>query len=720
MSSTSPFLRAAPQALTWDTRIMIPADQPSVAKLSLLGLDAHYRTGERDPVCGFYQPCLGAAICYARAVGYFRSSIFSIVGRPFVDFARRGGTARLVCSPSITEDDAQAIASGYISRDEAIAQAIDRDIQELLSDPALGSRTKLLATLIQCGSLDIRLAVRTNATGIYHEKIGIFTDAGGARVSFLGSANETWSAWHAQGNHESIEVFRDWVSSAEAERVQNHAEHFERLWRGMVIGVDTVAFPEAQRKKLLTTASFKLDDIDEGFVDEPPITTGGRRSPMPHQLAAIAAWEAAGRHGVFEHATGSGKTFTAITAIKKHLAQGQPAIVLVPSQLLLVQWRGEIEEDIPDATILMCGAGNIKWKTGGKLRAHTGPDLGMNRVVLSTMQTAATDAFIKGIHCGDHLMIVADEIHQIGSSFNSKALALKSGAALGLSATPIRYGDPVGTARIFDRFGPVLPPPITLQDAIKSGRLVNYEYHPHPVHLSEDEADAWKRLTKQISFELAKQKTDPHGKKGLSDKAKILLIQRSRIAKKARVKPGLAAGVICKAYKEGQRWLVYCEDSEQLEQTMDLLTQGGLNPVEYHTGMEGDRPAALEWFKSFGGVLVSIKCLDEGIDIPAVSHAFILASSQNPRQFIQRRGRVLRKSDGKYLAVIHDAIVVPVDAEAEGDQMSLLKAELIRALQFADAALNKGAGARLRSIALAMGLNIDQVEEIGFEEEDKE
>lgn len=169
--------------------------------------------------------------------------------------------------------------------------------------------------------------------------------------------NETWSAWHAQGNHESIEVFRDWVSSAEAERVQNHAEHFERLWRGMVIGVDTVAFPEAQRKKLLTTASFRLDDIDEGFVDEPQITIGGRRSPMPHQLAAIAAWEAAGRRGVFEHATGSGKTFTAITAIKKHLAQGQPVIVLVPSQLLLEQWRGEIEEEIPDATILMCGAG---------------------------------------------------------------------------------------------------------------------------------------------------------------------------------------------------------------------------------------------------------------------------------------------------------------------------------------------------------------------------
>lgn len=699
---------------------MIPAEQPSVAQFSTLGLDAHYRTGERDPVGGFYQPCLSAAIRYSRAVGYFRSSIFSIVGRPFLEFARRGGTARLVCSPSITEDDAQAIASGYLSRDEAIAQALDRDLQELLSEPALESRTKLLAILIECGSLDIRLAVRSNGTGIYHEKIGIFTDGVGERVSFIGSSNETWSAWHTQGNHESIEVFREWVSSAESERVQTHAAHFERLWDGLVIGVDTVAFPEAQRKKLLTTATNSLDDVDVDFPDEPIALASRRRSPMEHQLAAIAAWEAAGRHGVFEHATGSGKTFTAITAIKKHLATDQPAIVLVPSQLLLEQWRREIEEEIPDSTILMCGGGHTKWKTNGKLKAHTSPDLGMNRIVLSTMQTAATDTFINGVYGGEHLLIVADEIHQIGSPFNARAMAIQTGSALGLSATPIRYGDPEGTANIFKRFGPVLPPPITLQNAIDSGRLVNYEYHPHPVHLSEDEAARWKKLTKQISFELAKSKKAVNGNGGLTDKAKMLLIQRSRIAKKAQVKPGLAAGIICKDYEPGQRWLIYCEDSDQLAETMGLLTDGGLHPVEYHSGMEGDRPAALEWFTRFGGVLVSIKCLDEGIDIPAVSHAFILASSQNPRQFIQRRGRVLRKAGQKLLAVIHDAIVVPVDAENEPEQIALLKAEMIRALQFADAALNKGAGSRLRALALSMGIMIDEAPNAGIEDEGDE
>jgi superfamily II DNA or RNA helicase len=440
---------------------------------------------------------------------------------------------------------------------------------------------------------------------------------------------------------------------------------------------------------------------------------------MLHQANAIELWEKAGRRGVFEHATGSGKTFTAIEAIKKHLITGEPALVLVPSQLLHEQWKREILEEIPDASVLMAGSGHIKWKDRGRLRSQTSSGLGMNRVVVATMQTASTDTFINGLSQGDHLLIVADEIHQIGSPKNSIALSIRSGASLGLSATPIRYGDPEGTQRIFTRFGPVIPPAITLQDAIAAGRLVNYEYFPHPVHLSDEESELWKKLTKQISFELAKSKKKDSSA-GLTDKAKMLLIQRSRIAKKARVKTGLATNVIKKEFKEGQSWLIYCEDSDQLNEMLLKLRAEGLRPLEYHSNMSGDKVDALNWFKKFGGVLVSIKCLDEGVDIPAVSHAFILASSQNPRQFIQRRGRVLRKSAEKNIAVIHDAIVVPIDPESESEQISLLKAELIRALEFANSALNKGAGADLRRIALEMGIDPSPDGEAAIEEDQEE
>ena len=683
--------------------------------LSVLELSSHYRTGERDPVHGFYKPCLDSAVQYNRAVGYFRSSVFAIIGQPFLDFARRGGKARFVCSPSITEEDAQAIAAGYIQRDDAVEQAIARDIDALLSDPEAGHRAKLLATFVKFGALDIKVAVRSGGKGIYHEKIGVFDDGQGHQVSFLGSANETWSAWHADGNHESIEVFRSWLPADEV-RVKSHQKIFDLLWKGETPGVDTIDFPEAQHRKLLTAAAPGLDDPE---IDPPHVTGPRRRRLLPHQATAIELWEKAGRCGVFEHATGSGKTFTAIAAIKKHLATREPTIVLVPSQLLHEQWKREILEEIPDASVLMAGGGHVKWKARGRLRSHTSPGLGMNRVVLATMQTASTDAFINGITQGDHLLIVADEIHQIGSPKNSLALAIQSGASLGLSATPIRYGDPEGTQRIFDRFGPVIPPAITLQDAIASGRLVNYEYFPHPIHLSDDESALWKKITKQISFELAKAKKKD-GSGGLTDKAKMLLIQRSRVAKKARVKTGLATGVIMKEYQEGQSWLVYCEDSDQLDEMLSKLRDAGLQPLEYHSNMSGDKVEALNWFKKFGGVLVSIKCLDEGVDIPAVSHAFILASSQNPRQFIQRRGRVLRKSTGKDLAVIHDAIVVPVDPQSEGEQISLLKSELLRSLEFANSSLNSGAGADLRRIAIEMGIDPSREGEAAIEEDSEE
>ena len=151
---------------------------------------------------------------------------------------------------------------------------------------------------------------------------------------------------------------------------------------------------------------------------------------------------------------------------------------------------------------------------------------------------------------------------------------------------------------------------------------------------------------------------------------------------------------------------------------MGLIRVEGVNPIEYHTGMEGNRDATLDWFREFGGILVSIKCLDEGVDIPAVTHALILASSQNPRQFIQRRGRVLRKAPGKHLADIHDAIVVPVSMDDEPEQLSLLKSELLRAIEFSNSALNKSAGAELREIARKMGFDPEESGNDGMEEEE--
>jgi superfamily II DNA or RNA helicase len=196
-------------------------------------------------------------------------------------------------------------------------------------------------------------------------------------------------------------------------------------------------------------------------------------------------------------------------------------------------------------------------------------------------------------------------------------MELNAGARLGLSATPTRYGDADGTVRIFNYFGPIVPPPITLVDAIKAGRLVPYEYYPHAVHLTAGEAADWKQLTRAIQLEMSRAQTGETGKVSLTEKAKMLLIRRARIAKKASAKVQLAPDIVSKNFERGQSWLVYCEDSEQLANVMESLQKAGFEPVEYHSAMAGDRSATMSWFRSFGGILVSIRCLDEGVAHPA-------------------------------------------------------------------------------------------------------
>jgi superfamily II DNA or RNA helicase len=682
--------------------------------LSRLQFKTEYRSLKDDPAEEFYEPCLLTAASYKRAVGYFRSSVFLVVGSSILEFARRGGRISLICSPELTSEDIAGIAAGYAKRTEVIESHLVSHIDSLLSEKGTSYQTQVLATLIAVGALNIKVALRADRNGVYHEKIGIFKDNIGNAVSFKGSTNETWSGWHIEGNFESIEVFCSWRGGLEATRVENHERHFDNLWSGTDPDVEVFDFPERAIRHL-KKAAFK--DLDEATGGSPK--RAQKRRPEPHQTNALAEWEAAGRRGILEHATGSGKTFTAILAIRRQIEQENPALVVVPSRLLLEQWSDELKAEFPKATILLAGAGNDSWKSPNRLQGMTnsGHTPG-GRIVLATMQTASSERFRSSVKDGEHLLLVADEVHQIGSPENSKILEIDAGARLGLSATPIRYGDPDGTQKIFRYFGGVIPPPFTLTDAIKCGRLVPYEYYPHAITLTAEEADEWKAISHTISVEVAKQKDDEKGRGFPNERIKMLLIRRSRIAKKAARKVELARDVLRAEFHEGQHWLVYCEDSDQLAEVLRALRDDGLSPIEYHSAMTGSRDATMAWFRSFGGPLISIRCLDEGVDIPVVSHALILASSQNPRQFIQRRGRVLRKVPGKHLAVIHDAIVVPTSLDDEPEQTSLLKSEMLRSIEFAKGAINKMAGAELRNIAANLGISTDLAGDTGVEEDD--
>ena len=230
----------------------VHVEQSAAGGLSQLQFKTEYRSLKEDPVREFYVPCLRHAVVYKRAVGYFRSSVYVVVGQSFLDFAKRGGHICLICSPEFTAEDIDSIAAGYSKRDEIVERLLVSEIDRLLADTNTAYHARVLATLIATGALDIQVALRADRRGVYHEKIGIFRDSLDHRVSFKGSTNETWSGWHLEGNFESIEVFCSWRGGLEATRVRNHETHFDSLWSGTDPDVDVLSFPDRAVQHLKT------------------------------------------------------------------------------------------------------------------------------------------------------------------------------------------------------------------------------------------------------------------------------------------------------------------------------------------------------------------------------------------------------------------------------------------------------------------------------------
>ncbi len=680
-----------------------------------LSLKPLYITILDDVVQNFYSPCLDYAIEYSRAVGYFRSSIFLITGESIVAFAKRGGKIRLICSPFLTHEDVEAIKRGIIDSESSSLNSVNNDLQELIEFSKDEYSVNVLATLLKVGTLEIKIAIRNDPNSIYHDKLGIFKDSKNDRVLFKGSANESLSGFHMKGNSESIDVFCSWNDDRENERINSYESIFEQLWENKFQGVKCVEFPAALKNRFIQISEKDLDEINIGkLIGKKKTSYRKIENLLGHQINAIDQWKQNGCRGIFEHATGSGKTVTALSIIDEHTKDGSLAIVLVPSTLLLNQWVSEIKKEIPDAAYIEVGAGNTRWRNTLKTFAY-GITKNNQRIIIATMQTASIMEFQQCLSSNSNILLVADEVHQIGSPKNSLALNINANKRLGLSATPKRYGDPVGTGKIFQYFGKVVDPVITLYDAIKFGQLVNYEYFPQIVNLTAEESESWKKLSQQIQRQIAIDSTDKQ--LVISSKTKMLLIQRSRISKKSDTKISIAKNVIKSNYRIGESWLIYCEDQDQLNKVVSSIKELNLPTLEYYSDMSSDSEQTLKQFQIAGGILVSIRCLDEGIDIPSISHALILSSSQNPRQFIQRRGRVLRRHPSKVFARIYDAIVVPNSLEDEPDQLPLLKSEIIRALEFSDHSINKAAGNEIKLAISRLGISVNELIDAGFEGE---
>ena len=676
-----------------------------------LDLQTSYRSGRDALLDDFYVPCLQESVRYDRAVGYFSSTLYQVVGFAFSDFARRGGRMRRVCSPALTPEDFDTMKEADDLGRRA-QETVREDLERLLLNPSAVPATRLLATLIANDIIDVRIAFADKPDGLFHDKLGVFEDAEGKRVSFRGSANETWRAWGY--NHESFDVSCSWRNEPELLRTREHADSFQDIWRGREPGVVIARLEEVTREQLVAIAD---EDLDHA-IEEVRLHQGRKlnqvvgRPLMEHQRLVLEDWEAHDHHGIVNFATGAGKTLTAIEGVKRWTNDGGAAIILVPGKDLHAQWIRELESELGDVQILPAGAGSSKSDWIHLLPIFTAPGNSAEprRVVVATNATFASDDFQRRLKAGDHLLVVADEMHRAGSKKVLPALEQTvCGATLGLSATFRRQFDDEGTDRLVEFFGDVLSPVIGLAEALMLGLLVPYDYRLHEVELDDDEQDEYDDLTKRIGQLIGQGETvsDPDGP------LQMLLIKRARVLKHARRKVPMAVDILTAEYEAGDRWLVYCDDKTQLHAVIDGCLAAGLPALAFYSGMPSSREAVIRSLSEHGGLVVAIRCLDEGIDVPVTDHALILASSTVEREYIQRRGRVLRRAPaaGKVSAEVHDLMLVnPLGG-------ALTKGEALRALEFVRLARNPAARERLKVI---VSLSQDPVELADLLDEDEE
>lgn len=672
-----------------------------------------YRTKNDDIVNDFYIPVLREAVSYKRAVGFFSSSILTDISDGIDGLVKNGGNVKFIASPKLSDEDIEAIKSGYSAR-EIIQKSVLSEFCEPSSDYE-EERLNYLANLIASKKMDIKITITIDDSKVsmYHEKMGIIEDLAGNKIAFSGSNNESHNG--VKLNYEAVDVFKDWTSDDSRERVSIKEKAFDSIWEDREKGLKTYYFPDVADEFV---KKYKKSDVNiqtyefvhkakrkksEFFKIPDNITL------YEYQKKAINSWKEHNYMGVFDMATGSGKTYTASGALSNlsEYLNGQIAVIIVVPYIHLVeQWCDDIE--VFNVTPIKA-YGGTGWKKelteGVKAYNYKAKD---NFCVVTTYATFSSADFTRIVSkFRRDFCFVADEAHNAGSRKVRDLLPKKAKYRLGLSATVDRHNDAVGTDAIYKYFGRVCIK-FTLEDAIRNNFLTEYYYYPVPVYLNRSELEEYNNISSSVR---KLQLKDPEKRDDrVQEKIKLLLLKRARIVAGCKEKiPALLDRI--EKYKNDSYILVYCgatkydddknddEDVRQIDAvTKALYCEKGMR-VHKFTSSE-NRKEREEIKNRFSDrdlqAIVAIKCLDEGVNIPAIKTAFILASSTNPKEYIQRRGRVLRKFPGKDYAEIYDFITLPrrlsdVDVtpkELMLYDMSLVEREFNRMNEFASASKN--------------------------------
>lgn len=676
-------------------------------------------------------PGFRSATSVRGAFGWFTAGWIARLAPGLAEYLSRNETAPIdfTVAPAFFPEERAAIERAYLSDEEAGKRVAEVFGPGRVEATAIGRHAMdCLSWMVATGRLRLQVAVPKPESN-YHPKIWLFDD-GTDQVLARGSGNATVRGVASGVEHLDVDV--TWIDHSRG-RVRDGIAMLNDWARGHSDGIDrVVSLPEALEQDIIDSAPSIPPDreeydkavIEDGhpkWATDPSESlrarfTARRRGDRPqlripaglewrtgayaHQGEAVEAWESGSdpEHGTISMATGAGKTLTALicaTRVQERLSSEALLVVIsAPSVPLVLQWQEEVRRFGLSAVAPSLEANSDLAVTNlfrGLARGGTHVAIVTNNLLCS--RTFQSTVAVKAGNPEEPVrtLLIADEAHTLGAE---GFLSNKPGffeRRLALSATPERQFDPDGTEEVFAFFGPPVYE-FGLDRAI-GFCLVPYDYHVHAATLDGDELEEFEVLTGRIGAAIG-QGVDQE-----SDALTTLLIARRRIIETAQSKLALLQTVIEQREPRSlEHTLIYAsaKNPEQFRDIGAILTDLDVRWAPVTEETSSNRSRLDQTFRSFqeGGyqVLLAKKVLDEGIDIPSIREAFIVASSTVQREWIQRRGRVLRRNAGKPWAIVHDFLALPPASlvrSGESTQLKrIIRGELDRAYSFAGHAKN--------------------------------
>ena len=701
-------------------------------------------------------------------LGYFSSSAIRVLAVGFAKFISNGGRARLIINHVLSGQDKRALLTGISADPNEYAFSIhDFQVLRQTLDSYGHHFFACIAWLIASKRMQIRAIRPKDRRGIAHYKSGIFHDSTN-KIKFRGSCNFTASG--LLENLEELDVKLSWKTDADV--FISYEAEYNAIFNGTADHAELIPFTQIEEA---IVREYGGKDLDQLLTDEAKLAAQRakqlrskthqtavtnilqkietyrttprfpyERGPRDYQQEAAQNWVNNGYQGIFAMATGTGKTITSLNCVlNEYQKTGQyQAVILVPTTVLVEQWTHEAQK-FNFRNIITVSAKSKNWQVElADIRNKLSFGVAASFIIIVTYKSFTKPQFQTYFKTlPTTTVLLADEAHNIASPSVARLLdSIHLHKRIGLSATPKRVYDPEGSAamEVFfkDGNGPADRPytyNFPMEKAIAEKILCPYYYYPKIVSLTPDEMVAYSEISAKLAKLYARSKGDDKASKSVE----MLLMQRKRIIHKAQGKlpvfEDILADIIARRGHIDYT-LVYAPegfyaDTEIDDETFPDLTDENriidfyasivrrVSPattITQYTSDSDEKDVVLRQFERGQiNALLSMKCLDEGVDIPRTEQAIFCSSTGNPRQFIQRRGRILRQHPDKSFAHIYDMVVIPrTNPNSPHFQLerNLVHKELERVVHFAFMAENKYEATNVfREVCDIYQLNLDTI-----------